>query len=32
MNDFVAKPMYPAMLCGMVLKWLRLRESNGLPA
>jgi PAS domain S-box-containing protein len=32
MNDFVAKPMYPAMLCGMVLKWLRLRESHGLPA
>jgi CheY-like chemotaxis protein len=32
MDDFVTKPMYPAMLCGMVLKWLRLRESHGLPA
>ena len=32
MNDFVTKPVYPESLCGMVLKWLRLRESHGLPA
>jgi CheY-like chemotaxis protein len=32
MNDFVAKPVYPASLCGMVLKWLRLRSAHGLPA
>jgi CheY-like chemotaxis protein len=32
MNDFVTKPVYAAVMCRMVLKWLRLRSSQGLPA
>jgi CheY-like chemotaxis protein len=32
MNDFVTKPVDPALMCGIVLKWLRLRSAQGLPA